>query len=275
MEKDQFAIAIMSTMKMEIRSALSKLMYYLDSLFQHQNLKAAEANTEDLRDTKTSDVQAVYDDWRRILVHAHFGLSAFFITQNGAEKGGIRIGPIIVDLVTKGEDVTCSTNFALAAILRFLTPAEPVRGSGKDGIYRGWLNKTKRTCTSTGAENKDCGSDSGKTAEYADGLAYNIQRGWYEFRCAYEVTAPDKSKDESQPLQILLGSFSTTMQSCDYEGIIRTYLLKSDGGGVILSRNQPSDEGETRCDCQSCCCGRCQDGDRRWDNARAPERNCH
>lgn len=37
------------------------------------------------------------------LVHAHFGLSAFFITQNGAAKGGIRIAPTIADLVNNGK----------------------------------------------------------------------------------------------------------------------------------------------------------------------------
>mmetsp|Transcript_3410 Transcript_3410/g.5015 ORF Transcript_3410/g.5015 Transcript_3410/m.5015 type:complete len:628 (-) Transcript_3410:58-1941(-) len=217
----------------------AKLMYYLDSLFQHQILKAAENLDDTTTTATTSDVQAVYDDWRRRLIHAHFGLSTFFITQNGAAKGGIRIGPIIVDLVTKGEDVTCSTTFALAAILRFLTPAEPVRGSGNDGIYRGWLNKTKRTCTSTGAENKDCGSDSGKTVEYADGLAYNIQRGWYEFRCACNVVVPNISQKESHPLPVLLGSFPTTMQSCAYEDSVRAYLLKSDGGDLSCLATDP------------------------------------
>lgn len=71
------------------------LMEYLDSFFEHQILPAA-AEAYGAEETK-----AVYQDWRGRLTHAHFGLSTFFITQNGAAKGGIRIGPTIRALFTQ------------------------------------------------------------------------------------------------------------------------------------------------------------------------------
>jgi mannitol-1-phosphate/altronate dehydrogenase len=45
------------------------------------------------------DVLQVYQDWRQRLLHASFGLNTFFITQHGAAKCGIRLGPTILDLL--------------------------------------------------------------------------------------------------------------------------------------------------------------------------------
>jgi len=222
-------------------STSSLLMNYLDSLFQHQILKAVEGNnTGDLGDTTTEDVQAVYDDWRGRLMHAHFGLSTFFITQNCAAKGGIRLGPTIVDLLKCGEDVKCSTIFALAAILRFLTPATtavPGSGSGNGGIYRGWLDKTKRSISDAEKGSDESSADTG-TTEYADGLSYNLQQGWYEFRCVCNIQ--HVGREEPQQLPVVLGSFPTTMQPCDYEDVVRGYLLKSDGGNLSSLASDPS-----------------------------------
>ena len=65
------------------------LVTYLDSFFHSQILPGAE------NDYGVKETCAVYDDWKRRLCHAYFGLSTFFITQNGAAKGGIRITPTI------------------------------------------------------------------------------------------------------------------------------------------------------------------------------------
>lgn len=73
------------------------LMNYLDVMVDSQIQPASKlALGEEI------DVPGVYDDWRKRLCHAHFGLSTFFITQNGAAKGGIRIGPTIRDLLMNG-----------------------------------------------------------------------------------------------------------------------------------------------------------------------------
>jgi len=112
------------------------LLQYLDSLVTHQILPAAHESYG------TEETMAVYNDWRGRLIHPNFGLSTFFVTQNGAAKGGIRLGPTVCDLVMGGKNVTCATVFALAAILRFVTPAitctmNTATSTSKDnGIYQ-------------------------------------------------------------------------------------------------------------------------------------------
>lgn len=73
------------------------LMKYLDALFDGQILVAGKLRFEG------GNTQAVYDDWRKRLRHPSFGLSSFFITQNGAAKGGIRIAPTVRDLLMNGK----------------------------------------------------------------------------------------------------------------------------------------------------------------------------
>ena len=70
------------------------LLPYLDSLYQTQILPAAT-----LDDIPPHETDATWHDWRRRLQHPHFGLSTFFITQNGAAKGGIRLGPSVKCLI--------------------------------------------------------------------------------------------------------------------------------------------------------------------------------
>jgi hypothetical protein len=97
------------------------LMEYLDSLARDQILVAATAAACVARSTTTTagddindmvlvaqeEAMAVWDDWRRRLTHSHFGLSTFFITQNGPGKVGIRLTPTIVDLI---QGIRCSSN---------------------------------------------------------------------------------------------------------------------------------------------------------------------
>ena len=83
------------------RENATLLMKYLDSFFQNQILEGVLLT--DVFQASAQDAEYVYKDWRQRLIHAHFGLSTFFITQNGAAKGGIRIGPTVVDLVRHGQ----------------------------------------------------------------------------------------------------------------------------------------------------------------------------
>jgi mannitol-1-phosphate/altronate dehydrogenase len=99
---------LMALNKLLLTDALSSgshasilIMAFLDSFFEQQILPAAQESFG------VEETKAVYDDWRSRLVHAHFGLSTFFITQNGAAKGGIRIGPTIRDLIAQ-DKVQCS-----------------------------------------------------------------------------------------------------------------------------------------------------------------------
>lgn len=77
------------------------LMAYLDSFFQEQILKGVECTSSFSGDAM--EAKLVWEDWKKRLIHPYFGLSTFFITQNGAAKGGIRIGPTVKDLLRKGK----------------------------------------------------------------------------------------------------------------------------------------------------------------------------
>ena len=204
------------------------LMKYLDSFFEYQILPGGLQTNE--FDATQDDIQAVYDDWRRRLIHAHFGLSTFFITQNGAAKGGIRIGPTIRDLIqnaTASCPIACSTVFALAALLRFLTGTIQEGGETDKLLFRGTLDPKQND-----SEEKD-GSG---TVGYADGLSYNLKEGWYTFRCDCQVTIDGMAT----LLPVALSSVGTNQQPVAYGGVIRAYLCQPTGGNLSAISKTPS-----------------------------------
>lgn len=87
------AMALSSHPNTETLSSTTFLPY-IDALYQSQILPAAINEGID-----SNEVNATWNDWRKRVQHPHFGLSTFFITQNGAAKGGIRLGPSILALV--------------------------------------------------------------------------------------------------------------------------------------------------------------------------------
>ncbi len=206
------------------------LLRYLDSFIANQVLPGVLA-TQEFAATR-DETRAVYDDWRRRLSHAHFGLSTFFITQNGAAKGGIRIGPTIRDLIlddatttttttTKDNDKTinpiaCSTVFALAALLRFLTHTAESK-TLEEKLYIGRLDP----------ERKEAHGES-KTIPYADGLSYNTFEGWYTFRCDCSIAV----NGNETALPMALYNIGTKKQPVAYESVVEAYLLKSNGGNL-------------------------------------------
>jgi len=189
-------LAMMGVLQTTQLCELPLIMAYVDALAKDQILRVLP-----------SEAQEVYDDWRARLLHPHFGLSSFFITQNGAAKGGIRLGPTVVDLLKRDEKITVSMALAFAFLLRWLTPTTPSDTS----IFRGKLD----------VENLSCDD----TTEYADGLRYNMKEQWYEFRCACTV-GPD-----SENLSSLLQA-SPIQHASGYEGIIRSYLVSLSGGDI-------------------------------------------
>eukprot|EP00536_Pseudo-nitzschia_multiseries_P018300 jgi/Psemu1/70501/estExt_Genemark1.C_23640003 len=220
------------------------LMKYLDSFFENQIRRGVAVATEFSSSSSSTtspgiaatEARHVYDDWRRRLTHAHFGLSTFFITQNGAAKGGIRIGPTVRDLVLHGGlPIACSTAFALAAILRFLTPAaaaaeeeeESDPKTATNGIYRGWLDRSID-------RNKDSSSSPSTAVAYADGLSYNLEEGWYEFRCDCNVAVANGTE---RPLPEALASIARNHGACQpvsCEEIVAAYLKQTSGGDLSV-----------------------------------------
>jgi hypothetical protein len=195
----------------------SLLMSYLDAFFEDQILQGSTfADKETTRD--------VYDDWRNRLIHPHFGLSSFFITQNGPAKVGIRFGPTVIDLIQQTKPITVTTIFAYASVLRWLTPSTPAPAS--NGIFTGWLEGGARV-----APQSTDGS-----AEYADKLRYQLEEGWYEFRCDCKVG------DDGRVLSEWLGNFATPQQPAACIPVIRAYLLSSQGGDLASIQTNPQFE---------------------------------
>ncbi len=212
------AMALCSCLQTTILSSPSSeiartFRMYLDSLVQDQILCVLP-----------SEAQLVWDDWRQRLLHPHFGLSTFFITQNGAAKGGIRFGPTVADLLRQEQPVTVAMAWAFAVLLRWLTPAETVNMTPMKKFrtrYRGWLNQFSREHVA--AEHKTLKQPSATTEEYADRLAYDLNEGWYDFRCTCMIRIDDLVYNLSHCLA--RGQGVCRM-------IIRAYLVAEEGGNL-------------------------------------------
>ncbi|KAL7548684.1 hypothetical protein ACHAWF_011958 [Thalassiosira exigua] len=220
---------------------------YVDSLYAEQILPGAL-----LDGISADETEATWDDWRRRLKHPHFGLSTFFITQNGAAKVGIRLGPTIESLVGGGASsvgsnecrLSVAAAFAAACVLRFLTPASAppssdvsasewsdlVDGAKTRGAYVGWLDV-------------DAPDDLPDDAvAYADGLRYNLGKRWYEFRC----DCPARWKSRAMELPKALSQFDGIRQPRAYRDLVRSYLLHPRGGNLEDSLDGDGEEDESR-----------------------------
>jgi hypothetical protein len=207
----------------------SVLMDYLDALVEGQILPGCRMTNHNKGIQE--EASAVWQDWRRRLVHPHFGLSSFFITQNGTAKGGIRWGPTVVDLIQQNLPLQVSFAFAYAALLRWLTPMPGDPGStiirksenddenknGNDnGVYTGWLEQEGADDDNNDSKTSIIKSVEG-AVEYADGLRYHLEQGWYEFKCPLERV--------TTMLQQCVGK-----QPASCVPAIRAYLLAPEGG---------------------------------------------
>jgi len=197
----------------ESYEAATILMKYLDSFVKDQVLASRDMQA------RTLEAEAAWDDWRRRLCHPAFGLSTFFITQNGEKKGGIRMSPTIKNLMESGNGhVSVAASFAFAALLRFHTPRDAFNANHSDGIYKGWLDSTT-----------EAGTDD---VVYADGLRYNLSEGWYEFRGHCKVGG--QSSSENASISALLGKASRGdgSQPIVFLDAIKAYLREKDGGNM-------------------------------------------
>jgi hypothetical protein len=199
----------------------SLFMKYLDVLVSSQILPSTMGNP-----TMREDAPVVWQDWRRRLVHPHFGLSSFFITQNGTAKGGIRWGPTILDIMqSNGQCVpTVSMAFAYAALLRWLTPCVVPSCCSSDAIYTSWLDGFDVKIVAQAGN--EVGEKSDGVVEYADGLRYSTKEGWYEFKCSMT----------SLPA-LLHGCIGK--QPVDCLGAVRAYLVAPEGGNLGSASAHP------------------------------------
>ena len=224
-------------------------MAYLEALVHDQIIPALTVGNDD--PTVAANALLVWEDWRQRLLHGYFGLSTFFITQNGAAKGGIRLTPTVIPLLqhqhhginhhnkttttalagfTMKTGLSSTMVYAYAALLRWLTPVTKVNtpndANGTDcsnTVYTGWLDGFHRDNIARNTDDTD-------TITYADNLRYNLKEGWYEFKCACPV-AVDATASTTKSVASWLAEYSTPPQQPSvYIPIIRAYLLSSSGG---------------------------------------------
>jgi mannitol-1-phosphate/altronate dehydrogenase len=181
---------------------------YLESLVQRQILPASPYCME--------ESLSCWEDWKKRLAHPYFGLSTFFITQNGAAKAGIRWSGTIIDLISKGNPIKVSMAFAYASLIRWLTPKKKL----ENGIYVGWLDSR---C--------DDSSPREGGVVYGDSMRFNLEAGWYEFKCSCDIGGISFS---DHLMQI------TSPEPRALYSIIREFLLSQQGGalGIIPESNQ-------------------------------------
>lgn len=188
---------------------------YLDVLVQHQIITACPNNPD--------EAKFVWEDWRRRLLHPHFGLSTFFITQNGTSKGGIRWGPTVETLLEDAtKTIQVSFAIAYATLLRWLTPTSSSSVHSGD-VYRGWFLGVVDP-TKIGVREEDAKKNN--SVEYADGLSYDLEAGWYEFKCPLPDLMAQMTK-----LLIHTGN-NKAPQPLECRDMIRYYLTHEQGGNL-------------------------------------------
>lgn len=184
---------------------------YLESVVQDQILKAA------IPLYGKEESEAAWEDWKGRLAHPHFGLSSFFITQNGAAKAGIRWGPTVTNLIQSSSSITVGMVLAYAILVRWLTPND----REESGIFVGWLDGTTSPTKTRG-----------EGTSYADGLHYDLDEGWYEFKCACEL-------DGKAVSELLLELSSGDKQPEAFCSVLRDYLLAPSGGDLGSVQDTP------------------------------------
>jgi hypothetical protein len=200
-------------------------MKYLESLVCDQIIPVAAMSM-----SNDQEAQLVWDDWKARLLHPNFGLSNFFITQNGAFKGGIRWKDTVTELLkyqqknpeSKSPTISVSFAFAYAALLRWLTPLCLSSTNAKDEVFRGWLEQ------SNSPEGDGNGHEVANQVFHADSLSYDVHQGWYEFKCQLSVKGMG---DENILLpEILYRCRGKQPAACTRA--VRAYLVSEQGGGL-------------------------------------------
>ena len=104
--------------------------------------------------------------------------------------------------------------------------ASAVPSCDSNGFWKGWLS-SQIAPTDTDET----------TVEYADCMHYNLQEGWYEFKCACIV----QDGPEERNLSEWLGSLSKSTANAALCGsVVRAYLVASDGGGLGDVSSEPA-----------------------------------
>eukprot|EP00698_Gefionella_okellyi_P013339 TRINITY_DN3644_c0_g1_i4.p1 TRINITY_DN3644_c0_g1~~TRINITY_DN3644_c0_g1_i4.p1 ORF type:complete len:918 (-),score=152.77 TRINITY_DN3644_c0_g1_i4:306-3059(-) len=147
-------------------SAQPIVLDFLDELVRDD----ISAVASDLR-VSSRLVSEVYTEWRARLTHPHFGMYTFFVCQNSIIKLGARLLPSMLSAITAGRYPTTRMAYAVAVMLRFLTPrGEQPRQD--ENVFCGQMDPVTNTAPLPGP------------FVYTTGLSADLSTGVYEFRDA-------------------------------------------------------------------------------------------
>jgi len=77
-----------------------------------------------------------------------------------------------------------------------------------------------------------------ETVQYADGLRYNLNQGWYEFRCACQVAVESDSAVKAVSDWLGDTSNSAAQQPAAYVPVIKAYMLAETGGNLAAGTSE-------------------------------------
>jgi mannitol-1-phosphate/altronate dehydrogenase len=143
------------------------LLPYLRRLFEHDIVAMQTTYSGEL---ERSVIDAVFAEWMVRLTNPEFGLSTFWVSQNAGDKLGIRFVPTILSTLEEGREPSQWMAFAVAAMLRFLTPAPGAPRAGPSGVWTGRMDAAGDVSPEGGRE------------EYVDGMGFDLGAGTYEFK---------------------------------------------------------------------------------------------
>lgn len=127
-----------------------------------------------------AEVQSVYDDWVRRLQHPQFGLGCLFVSQNASQKLGLRLLPTIRASIDAVGLPGPAFAFAVAAMLRFLTPCGPQPRLAPN-VFMGSMDP-KPQAQPTEDNPKRAKRSNGTEIVYAGDLTADFEAGTYSFR---------------------------------------------------------------------------------------------
>lgn len=126
-------------------------------------------------------VTPVFSEWMSRLQHPHFGLGCLFVCQNAMQKLGIRLLPSVKAAIAAGEVPSDFMIFAIAVMLRFLTPiGQQSRLGEHPPVFVGKLDPKDEAAGQPAGGGPANVEEKGW--EYTTGLWVRPKEGTYEFR---------------------------------------------------------------------------------------------
>jgi mannitol-1-phosphate/altronate dehydrogenase len=157
-------------------------MEFLSALYERDIAPGCVADLELSR----AEVDAVWQDWSHRLQHSSFGLSTLFITQNAYTKLGLRLMSSVNAALTSRRLPSEFMTLAVAALLRFITPAQQANSAeivaDSSAVLIGNMENDYSKRYSIDVSGNVRAGWVSKPVEYTAGLTADFGNGVYDFK---------------------------------------------------------------------------------------------